>query len=265
MTELSLFFIRLISVFLVIATVGQVGFGQKNPHLPIDRVYLKNGSILEGSIIQLTEDSLLYLNPYSNLNVRFSLDAIERYEIGLVTEKSFLTRRVKRERRFYFAANLAAITSGEMDARRYYSEQYSELSFVFGYQFHQFFGMGLHSGRYKLGGEEEDFKLFPIGIEFRGYLTDHVFTPFYLIKGGFTSGSIYRSDPEGNARLPKGGYYFNPGFGFQWNFGPAFNISMDIGMLFGHGFYYTNRSWILSEREVNYKRWKGGFSIGFSF
>lgn len=265
MNVISLFYIRLVLFLLVITSLGQVGFSQKDIHLPIDRVYLKNGSVLEGTIVQITEDSLIYLNPHSQLNVRFSLDVIDRYEIGLVTEKSFLNRRIKRQNRFYFVANLAAITTGEMETRRYFSEGYSELSFVFGYQFHQFFGMGLHNGRYRLGSEWEDFTLFPIGLEFRGYLTDHVFTPFYSVKGGFTSGSIYRSDPEENERLPRGGYYFNPGFGFQWNFGPSFNISMDIGMLFGKGFYYTSRSWILSERKVNYKRWKGGFTIGFSF
>ena len=229
-----------------------------------DRIYLRDGSILQGKITEIKEDKVVFNRDDGSLIVEFPMDKIERYEVGIQPGNTIFERRANRTGRIYFTFGFSRI-SGQM-ADYYQSDLNgpSGLSFNFGYQINRLIGLGVHLGKFELQSESQ-MRLFPVGLELTGYLTEHVFTPFYKVRAGWTSGSLFRVETDQTGRLPDGGYYLNPAFGFNWLIGNNLNISADFGMLMGRSTTYRSRWSGIIETRHHYKRWKSEVSMGFMF
>lgn len=200
-------------------------FAQKK-HPNEDVVYLQNGSVLRGEIL----DSI----PAGNIRVRILGGSVLVYPMAEVARiasepsnnfvRILAEKHVPKSRGFYHLPQ-AALLFGE--------NQWGDLNIGFtlqhtsGYRFNRFLGVGLGLGleQYVNGNSAAPVWSIPLYAEVRGHLLDRSFSPFYSVALGYG-----QPIGSGNAGSSSGGIYFNPAIGLRFPSTKLGHVTLDLGL-----------------------------------
>jgi len=227
-----------------------------------DVVYLKNGSILHGTItdIKVNESITLISNCNDTWIIKQSdIDRIEKEEVA----KSKTTESFEYKRKgFYSNINVNFLFGGELES----PFPPLSLTFVNGYQFD--FGLAVGAG---IGLELINETYMPVVADLRYTFRNSKVSHFIYVQGGYAVSlgtpdpydydyyDFYESDLES-----KGGFIINPGIGFKINLNEKNAFSFGIGykyMEVNHTYKEFNGQNI--DRTIKYNRITLGFGYHF--
>lgn len=191
-----------------------------------DVVYLKNGSIIRGKIIENKPNESIRVQTEGRNEWVFRMDEIEK-----ITKEEFILKKD------FFSKNKGiynTIGTGLIIGNR--TNWNTNINFTnyyaIGYKFHRLLGTGGAAGLDLI----DDILFIPLMLDVRGKLLDKAVTPYYAVQAGysFPVNSSNLSDNE-----LKGGIIFNSSLGLQ------FSLSKDVAILVDAGIkiqkYNTHR------------------------
>jgi len=217
-----------------------------------DIVYLKDGSVFEGKILEYHQKKLLKLElSESKVVITLYSRKVKKIIHGGV-DKMYLQKLKKpyrfKEKGFYNASYLTFNGGGSaFDASQTnygYGVQTS-----FGYQFHRLIGIGAGIGMdYYYKGSGENFM--PVFGEIRGYLFSKNFSPTYSFAAGY---GFTFEDEDRNIVETNGGLMIHPAIGFRMGGAKTMNFTLDAGVKIQKGkFVFSN--WEVTEHIMTYRR-----------
>jgi hypothetical protein len=238
-------------ILVYILLFGNLLLGQASEAKP-DVVYLKNGSIFKGEILDYHPDKQLKLE-LSNSGIIITLESKKVKKIIQGDVDSVNLKRVERpyhfrEKGFYNATYVMANAGGsafDVTETNYgFGVQTS-----FGYQFHRLLGVGVGIGMdYYYKGSGENFM--PVFGEVRGYLFSKKWTPTYSFAVGH--GFAFK-DEDRNITQADGGWMILPAIGIRMGGAKTMNFTLDAGVKIQKGkFEFTN--WEVTEHRMTYRR-----------
>lgn len=234
---------RLILILTLILGVSQLSFSQEFLQ---EVVYLKNGSIIRGVIIEQV--------PNESLKIKTSDGSIFVYtipEIQKITKEEPIQPNFKRRKTFNgFADNTKGykgfvnltVGGGLGD----YGDNNIGLSTSHGYQFNPYIYLGAGVGLSYYFDYETTFV--PIFLDFKANLMDGKIIPFAGAKLGY---SVF----DGT------GFYFNPTVGVK--FAKSFNVSLGYTVQMTEMYYYDYNGGYSNSYYDNVNI--GGLSLSFGF
>lgn len=267
--------VKLFLVFALFCFIGQL-YAQTNPKgiKTQDVIYLKNGSIFKGKILEYEKGVALLLELDNGSVIEFDdkeIDRVIQEEIEIEIEQevevekenydqiykrlskpSIKKKRQKvyqfRETGTYFMVFFSSSNgsrNGELQVGLGVQE-------VFGYQFNRSFGLGLGTGldSYSFQGGETIFSVF---AETRGYLSRNWNAPYYSMSLGY--GFADENESE-NVVEAEGGLMIHPSFGMRFGANKNTNVMIDMG----YKFQYAHITRVLpfggdfEERDLLFKR-----------
>jgi hypothetical protein len=200
-----------------------------------DVIYLKNGSIIRGKIIENKPNETIKIKTTDRNEWVFRQEEIEKIQ----------TEEYKPEREF-FSKNKGiyyVISTGLIIGNR--NNWNTNLNFTnyfaAGYKFHRLLGVGGAAGL----DVTDDILFFPLMLETRGNLLDKAVTPYYFVQAGYSL--PVNSSNSGDKEL-KGGVIFNPSLGLQ------FSLSKDVAMLLDAGIKIQKYHTYMQTRGGDIKR-----------
>ncbi len=228
-----------------------------------DVVYLKDGSVLKGLIVNYQQGGALNFE-LENGEVIVIQDAeIARIVQDVMTPKAksydeLMNARSKakpkeqvyafRERGFYNAMALGSLNT------RAANEFRMGLSFhnISGFQFSRLFGAGLGVG-IETYGTDDDEVIYPVFAEFRGYLTKKIKAPYYAFSGGYGFMATNKKEFITEAR---GGWMLHPAIGMRFSSKKQTNLTADIGYKFQKAYFRRdfNFNGDIEIRDILYQR-----------
>lgn len=266
--------IKLFLVFVLWCFIGQL-HAQINPEniKTQDVIYLKNGSIFKGKILEYEKGAVLLLELDNGTVIEFGDEEIDRVvqeainlemeqereidkeKSGQRSRRSLKESKKKRERvyRFretgrYFATFFSSSNgsnNGELQVGLGIQE-------VIGYQFNRLFGIGFGTGLDSYSFQDGE-SIFSIFAETRGYLSKKWHAPYYAMSVGYGIADVEDSE---NVVEAKGGLMIHPCFGIRLGANKDANVMIDVG----YKFQYANITRVLpfsgdlEERDLLFKR-----------
>jgi len=231
-----------------------------------DVVYLKNGSILHGDIIEIKANESITLKSNCGDTWVLNQTEIDRIEKETIPKSIVVKDSQKnisyKNKGFYSNVNVGFMFGGNQDT------PFPPLSlmFVSGYQFN--WGLALGVG---LGLDLVNEAYMPAVADIRYTFKDSKVSHFIYVQGGYALSledpdpydydyyGYYDSDLES-----KGGYIINPGIGFKINLNNKSAFSFGIGykyMEINHTYKEYNGQEI--DRTIKYNRITLGFGYHF--
>lgn len=222
---------------------------QQNDFISI--VYLKDGSVLEGKMIEFRENQYIKMDLGGN-EVTISYSSIQK-----IKHKSLAARSGPvysfRNKGLYNQTSLGFLPG------RISSETVMgiELDHSLGYLLDRRLGFGLNLGIANYDQGTNDI-YYVLAGEVRGFLFEKNFSPYYAFKGGY--GFIHMDETFIEAN---GGYYFNPSFGYRFSGSSNVSFALEGGLTFQKGYYKQDLSsfwWGVPrgsdfvERDILYRR-----------
>jgi len=231
---------------IVLCLSGTVLFAQKAS----DNIYLKNGDILIGSIVQysITDDVVIELRNGNELTVPRS--AIERVEMSGSKSSSY---RKHKEKQWYNQTSLRTLNG--LDAVWGDNIMGLGVQNVTGYQYNKWLGLGLGAG-YDMYQIDSRQAIIPVFTELRGHVLDGKVSPIYSIAAGIGFGV----NNEDNAITKiKPGFMWNPSIGFSVQGKDNSSFIIDLGYQFQYITYIIdgdvwNPNIIRTEQDYHFKR-----------
>lgn len=157
-------------------------FAQQNPGDCTDIVYLRNGSKLQGKIVEYNPDANLVMVTWSGVNMTVPAINVKRIVQRCKEDKRQRHLYDFKERGLYNATRL-----GVLAGETYYRENTNGYSLChsIGWMFNRWIGAGIGGGMeiFDPGGYEAT--TYPIFAEVRGYLLAKNVSPFYTVGGGW--------------------------------------------------------------------------------
>lgn len=263
--------VKLFLVFALFCFIGQL-HAQTNPEeiKTQDVIYLKNGSVFKGKILEYEKGAVLLLELENGSVIEFEDDEIDRVvqeaidlDKGKGEEKEedkepVRYRKVilkKKEKVYRFRE------TGIYNATFFSSSNGShngELQVglgvhnVIGYQLNRLFGLGIGVGLDSYSFQDGE-TLYPIFIEARGYLRKKWHSPYYSMNLGY---GFAIADESENVIEAEGGLMVHPCFGMRFGANKDANVMIDVG----YKFQYANITRVmpfngdLEERDLLFKR-----------
>lgn len=247
----------LVLLFVIIATLS---FGQNDYQ---DVVYLKNGSIIRGVIIERIPNKSIKIETTDRNIFVFEMDEIEKFTKEPYQDKEVNTQdnsnsfqEDKRRNSAKNSSNRSVYNSiielGYQKGIGDYGMSRVKLDFVSSFRLNPYFALGFGAGlRYYFDGD----LLTPYYADIRVYFMDNKVTPYLSLAAGY---SFNFSDFE------RGGFLFSPKVGVSFKVSDGFALNLGFGYEmqrmtiykpsnYGANFSSTENSGALS------------FIIGFSF
>lgn len=211
-----------------------------------DVIYLKNGSILRGEIVEQVENEFIRIE-ISGGNV-FLIDFNEVEEIKSESKK---TSTYYKESGYMNRSGLDVLQATNSSSPRFYM--------VNGYQFTPKFSAGFGIG---FTPYNDPLTLIPFFVDFNFRLLEANYSPFFFLKAGYNF-SVHH-DEDFIIDEHRGGLLFNPGIGLQ------FNLSSGLGWYLNAGYNIDNSSyefdwWGNQTVENDHSFRRVNFGIGLSF
>lgn len=244
--------VRLVLIAIVAWFASATAFGQQAME---DVVYLKNGSIVRGRILEYKVNETIKIEILGGSILVYP--AAEVVEIKKEDSKAPIvnnepTRRELREQQplhnpekgwYHYSVGktgigMNAFSNGVMAIGLYHSS---------GYQFNRLAALGLGLGIERNGA----FNMMPVYVDFRGYMMKTSASMFYSLglgynavlpsNGGWAMGTIEKSS---------GGYYIYPAIGVRFASRKRVHAVLDFGCTIQSAFNVQQRSWDWSGNEV---------------
>jgi sRNA-binding regulator protein Hfq len=208
-----------------------------------DVIFLKNGGIMRGEILEMTDDFKVKLETEGrNVFVfeRTEIERISREDISLSWK----------EKGYVNMTELGVLTGQSVGPNQFSSVNYhtAPTSQTFnGYQFWPMLQVGLTTGI----DWYQNFALVPVAAGLRGDLSRTRITPFYFMDLGY--GFRWLNNNTENSWV-KGGLMWNPGLGLKvrGNKNTAWIIS--VGYKSQRAESFMNFGWQQTEQKVHYSR-----------
>lgn len=224
----------------------------------IDVVYLKDGSILRGTMLEYQRGDFLRFRMSSG-EMRINDSEVER----IVQEPkdplvSMVAKREKkpkvyafREKGFYSTVVFALLPGGG----EYRSELGLSLQAAFGHQINRQLGIGAGVSLDGYANEDGGDTFIPIFAEARGYLWKKKNTPYWNVGAGYGF-PLRTQSANQEIRRFEGGYMFHPAIGYRLGADKTINLTFDLGYKFQKAI--TEREFFFSgeiiTRDVVYRR-----------
>ena len=223
------------------------GMGQDNPSHWIDVVYLRDGSVLKGRILEYDYETEMRFEFSTGAQVVLAHSKIRSIRQELLNKGRVQKTYQFKERGFYNATDLIILAVDE----RTDDQAAAGLSSSFGFQFRRSIGAGIGFAvhNFSIGGNEMIYALYG---EARGYLNKKNVSPFYAAHAGY--GFAANDDQLVSSR---GGIYLAPSFGYRMGAAEHVNFTLSLGWNFQRAsFTYRGNNWINEtiEQRIQYKR-----------
>ncbi|MDZ4680683.1 MAG: hypothetical protein SH848_03555 [Saprospiraceae bacterium] len=228
-----------------------------------DVVYLKDGSVLKGLIVNYEQGATLNFRLQNGEEIVINDSEIARIVQDVREPKStsydeLINGKTKakpkeqvygfRERGFYNAVMLGSLNT------RSGNEFKMGLSFhnVVGFQFSQWLGIGLGLG-IETYGTDDDEVIYPVFAEFRGYFNKKIKAPYYTLGAGY--GFMTTNEKEFITEA-RGGWMLHPAIGMRFSGKKHSNLTADIGYKFQKAYFRRDFSFNgdIEIRDVLYQR-----------
>lgn len=210
-----------------------------------DVVYLKNGSILRGQIIERADGNVVKLKTAGG-----NIFVIDRHQVKEIKEEIDLGRRYYKKSGYMNNTGLDVL-SAERAAVRF--------RMVNGYRFSPRFSAGLGMGVVLYNDPQN---LIPVFLDLKYKLFEAGTTPFLSLKGGYSFSVL--SDKDLEVESHRGGLMLNPAVGIQ------FEINRDFGLYIASGYNldhasYKQQQWdgSMVKTAVSYRRLQLGIGLAF--
>jgi hypothetical protein len=238
------------SVILILSTLNPLS-AQKSIS---DKVYLKNGTILHGKIVQNDSSKGIRINnDCGSYLIRFQEFDSLKFNVG---ENNFISQT----KGYYNITSLGLLFGKGVDGNL----PYPSITTVTGYQFskHWFTGIGVGFEYYQWG-------VLPLFVQADYFINSDRFTPYFAIKAGYSFPLTKKKEGNYNTEKTFGGIAFNPEIGFKIAMGDKNAFVCSIGYQFQKlsyeqpGYDYFNGPNYSSRIYTNFNRIS--FRIGFIF
>ncbi|MCI5083664.1 MAG: hypothetical protein MRY78_18345 [Saprospiraceae bacterium] len=244
-------------MLLLIGLSGQL-FAQTSPDVIVtqDVVYLLNGSVFKGKILEYEKGAVLLLELEGG-----SVVEIEDSEIDKVVQEA-----VEIEEKEKKQSNTSKYSKPKEDRVYQFKENgiYNAIYFsssngqangelqvgigahnVFGYQFNRWFGLGFGVGVDSYSFQDGE-TLFPVFLEARGYFKKSWSTLFYSMNAGY---GFATTNEEEQIIEADGGLMFHPCVGYRFGANKDANVLIDFGYKFQWA-SFTRQLEFTGDREV---------------
>lgn len=246
----------LLKPFLTIITIILITYSANAQEMQ-DVIYLKDGSVLHGKIIEIKANESITLQSNCEDTWVINQAEIDKITKEKITIKSLIQNNenadFKDRKGFYSNINIGFMFGGDLDT----PFPPLNLMYVGGYQFKNGLGIGLG-----LGLDLLDETLMPTAIDLNYTFKKSKISHFIYAQGGYAF-SVDTPDPYqydnydyyGSDLKSEGGYFINPGFGFKLNINERNAMSFSLGYKFmrvNHTYKETNGQEI--NRTIEYNR-----------
>ena len=222
----------------------------------IDRIQLKDGSILVGKMLSWEGDSLINFEMKNGF--QFQILTSEVVIIDKITSKEMdyhLRQKERREYHFKEKGIYGAFNAGVIFPSTYRSEFSDVPSGLFagvsgGYMFNRLLGLGLYVARDNYGIRSGEV-LYPIALEVKGYLKEKNFTPYYTLQLGY---SLPLEKAEFMIDI-EGGRYLRTVAGIRIGARDDMNFQIGLG--------YRHQKAFFEKQVINWWGWDPGQTTSF--
>ena len=210
-------------------------------------VYLTNGSIIRGDVIEQTKETIKIQIAGGSILV-YKMEEVEKI---VKEEKVLKFKKAERDYQIKETGYYNAITFGFLPGRE---AEWGDLAFggslhyTFGYQYKRILGAGVGIGA-DVYIYNEIQNLFPIYLQGKGYLSSKPFSPYYCVDAGYGFATVGNS---WNIVDAKGGLYIHPKIGFRFASRANAAFTMELG------YSYQGAKYI-------YDDWQGRYEDKMSF
>lgn len=211
-----------------------------------DVVYLKNGSMLRGQIIEGPDGYTLRIKTYGDNILRVKMEDVLKIKCrGRATDKS-------RQKTGY------AIYTG-IDILPGRSTTTVRIQMINGYRFTPDFSVGIGLGYVPYN---DPLGLIPVFLAGRYTLLERGISPFVILRTGY--GISVLTDEDRPVESHHGGLMFNPGMGIRIKTGAGFTWAFTAGMSIDKS-SFEQRGWNNQrvETEIVYRRVQFGIELSF--
>jgi hypothetical protein len=193
-----------------------------------DVIYLKNGSILRGKIISISESQSLTLQLAED-TVRMKIPETMIKKIIQEAPKTSAPRGQRLPKPYEFSEKgfYKTIYAG-LNPGAYSQNNWSNTrslgfnaSASFGYQFNRWYGVGLGAG---VENYYFDHNLFPVFVETKGYWQKKNISPYHSLAVGYAFANA------ADAQSVKGNLFVHPAVGYRFGASTSINFFADLGL-----------------------------------
>ena len=241
---------RALFALLVLILSSQVVFAQADEPPMEDVVYLKNGWILHGTLLEMVPDSSVTIKTWARNVFVFKMEEVSKItkeprpvrKRPTTATPANLPRYVRRmkpkkETRYKEPGYVALIEAGFLFGRNQWNEPAirTTLHTAHGYKFFPQLslsgGIGIDSYNFNVfndwGGTSPNANVVPLYLDVRGdILKETKSTPYYYAQGGYGFGWLINED---NFENFQGGAFGGFGFGFHFYTGSKMSYTLDLG------------------------------------
>lgn len=211
------------------------------------KVYLKNGSVLKGELVDYNpnENLVFILNGHE-----ITLAAKEVKKIVMTASSSRKNISKIKEGKLYHRTNIGLLSNANGNG---ISLNYSAL-----YLHKHWFGLGIGTGidNYYF---REGRNVYPVFLEFRSYLVDANSSPYVSLKSGY---GIIFADEDLSQVNARGGFILNPTFGYRIG-SQGLMTDIYLGLRFQRANYDIDTGWETRQQEIQWNRVEMGAAISF--
>lgn len=198
--------------FVLFALITTLTFAQRNYQ---DVVYLKNGSIIRGIIIEQIPNKSIKIETADRNVFVFQIDEIEKF-----TKEPFKRKRDNSINNSSLEHDYKGIVElgYQIGVGKYHMDRV-KLNIINGCEINPYFSLGLGTGlRYYF---DVDMALIPVFADFRANLTDNIVSPYFSLGVGYTFDATDSFEPEG--------FLLNPTVGANFKVSDKYSIHFGLG------------------------------------
>ncbi len=220
----KLLFVSLFALFSMIS-FAQNGF--------IDVVYLKNGTIVKGMIIEQIPKKSLKIKTADERVFSYEINEVEKFtKEPLVEEAGSVSNGAGLKKGYTFIGEFGyqkGPKEGEMKRLQF--------DVINAYQINPYFSAGVGLGlRYYL--YDQEMRLCPVFVDLRGYFSDRAITPYLGMSVGYTFWV--------NRDFEQVGWMLHPSLGFSFKVCDGARLNVSLGYENQSFIYYYNNGGSLS-------------------
>jgi len=208
---------KFITIFLFLI-IGMVAFAQQNYQ---DVVYLKNGSIIRGTIIEQVPNVSLKIETADKSVMVYKMDEIEKISKELIQNVSGTSNKSSGLKSGYLGILNVGYGFGVGHDSK--GIDFGKFDFINGYQFNPYFSLGFGTGLKFYFDESNTSLVIPLFADFRAHFIDYMVSPYVAVGIGYT----LEATPEFRGL----GFMLNPSLGASIKISKRSALNIGVGYL----------------------------------
>ena len=195
-----------------------VAFAQQNYQ---DVVYLKNGSIIRGTIIEQVPNVSLKIETADKSVMVYKMDEIEKISKELIQNVSGTSNKSSGLKSGYLGILNVGYGFGVGHDSK--GIDFGKFDFINGYQFNPYFSLGFGTGLKFYFDESNTSLVIPLFADFRAHFIDYMVSPYVAVGIGYT----LEATPEFRGL----GFMLNPSLGASIKISKRSALNIGVGYL----------------------------------